>query len=256
MAVQVNFAQPVPDLVFKRALKSAEDAAFSSGLRSRHSIAISIPGGGVIPALQPQATSGRLYNALEEMPAGDQPVPAAVTEQLQITVSDITYRTWRYVSWRWQRDRVKSLVAAALSQTLDVVPIASVRLEYLDRFRFDGVPAEAEYTHLLRRDAKWLPPHIFEAGARWHAHTGKLLSSDAGVLRIAHVNVDVVDAQKSERWINIMTARENRPNLEAEHTLEGIFTDLDAMHDELIDLFRTLVTQQIADRIYLNGTPQ
>lgn len=263
MAISLRFGQPIPDLVLKRALKAGEDAAFQAGLRSRHTVTgFAIPAqiggpGAAAPPL-PVVPTGRIYNSLREMPTGDQPVPEAVIEQLQITNFDITYRTWSYVSWKWQSSRAKLLIADALKCIVGVVPVQAQRLEYLDRFRFDGPVDEVDVAAVLKDGGEWVAPHVFKRRGMWHSHTGAFLPNEKGtVQRLAQVHIDAFDDPTPTRWINVMTAREDREqNEEAEQSADTIFSDLDKLHEELIDLFGSLVTKEIADQIYLTGSKQ
>jgi hypothetical protein len=264
MAAVVNFAEPIPGLIFKKVLKASEDVAFSNGLRSRHSttggqMLLSVAADGsqsFVPA--PSVSQGRTFNSLLEL-SEDQPIPNRVAEQLQVTNSLVVYRTWQYVSWTWQLARMKELLGPSLSMAADVVFFASQRLEYLDRFRFDGESRSATVGDVLRPGSERLAPHIFSRTDLWHSHTGAYRPDDGTTKKLEQIHVDAVDdpiiGPSTTRWINLMTAREDRfSDREIDQTVDGVFANFDTMHGELIEILASVVTPGIADRIYLKGT--
>lgn len=262
MAAIVVFREQIPELPFKKILKASEDVAFAEGLRSRHSIqqGIEIQLSNGQPSIGSLPSSGRMFNSLEEM-SESQPTPARLVEQLQIMPNQVTYRTWRYISWSWQSNRLKQLMAPALEVASSLVQVATARLEYLDRFRFDGAVESANVADVLRRDSDKLAPHIFSRRDLWHSHSGAFLDDEGTTRRLEQVHVDALDdppfGDPRTRWINLMTARENRYRDESiEHTSAGLFATFDKMHDDLIRLASSVLTENMADRIYLEGSKQ
>jgi hypothetical protein len=260
MAAIVSFAEPIPDLVFKKALKISEDVAFSNGLRSRHphpggQFLLSVGADGSQNLMQAGLpTPGRIFNSILEL-SDDQPVSNRIAEQVQITNSFVAYRTWRYVSWTWQLARMKKLLEPSLSIANSVVFFGSQRLEYLDRFRFDGEAGSATVSDVLRSGSERLAPHIFSRTDLWHSHTGAYRPDDGTTKKLEQIHVDMIDdAPSSVRWINIMTAREDRFNdREVDQSVNGFFANFDTMHGELIEILASVLTPGISDRIYLKG---
>jgi hypothetical protein len=267
MAVVVTFTEPLPDRVLRKALQVSEAAAFDAGLKSRHSLqqVVLSPGaqGGVLPGLS--GMRGQMFNAQAESPDGP-PVPGRLSEQLQVEQSSLIYRTWKYVSWSWQIERMRELMMPALSVTQDVTSFGMQRLEYLDRFKFDGDPSTIEFSSLLRERSGLIAEHGFGRSELWHSYTGFFdPSQDASTKRLFQVNVDILDqpsdplspASPQMRWANILTAREDRlkPNEVDGRTRDAnmLFESFDLMHTELKDLFGKIVTDAVAERIYLMG---
>jgi hypothetical protein len=263
MAAVATFAQPIPQVALRRVLRVAEDAAFAAGLRSRHATQgmqfIVAPQGVALPAGGPQ---GFMFNAVFEDDDG-MPIPGRVAEQLQVDVNSIVYRTWRYVSWSWQVERMQSLMLPALTLAHDVASFATVRLEYLDRFWFDGEPEDAATSKLLRVACPQLAPHIFEERDLWHVHTGAFVRPDP-VKRLQQVLVDAINAPEPgqtagpmKRWVHITTAFEDRfPTELVDDPRERAsfpFDVLDDMHSGLKDLLASIITSTFAARIYLTG---
>ncbi len=146
MAAVVTFSEPIPHRVLARALRAADEVAIPAGLNSRHSTDtmqfIVGPQGISTPAVAPANVQGLRFNAIFKNGDGT-PVLGKIAEQLQVDANSIVYRTWRYVSWSWQLDRMRSLMASPFAAVSDVVSVMSTRLEYLDRFWFDGEPQDA-----------------------------------------------------------------------------------------------------------------
>jgi hypothetical protein len=263
MGALVTFSQPIPNLLLNKALKRSEDASFAAGLRSRAGtagVSVVIGSEGVSTGAAPPMY-GRIFNSLvegEEIAAG----PSRVAEQLQVTPIQVIYRTWSYVSWAWQIERMKLLMGPAISTVQDSVSFAVQRLEYLDRFRFAGDLSDTELTSLLRVGSPLIAPHVFSRTDLWHSHTGAFLPSPDGVKRLEQVHIDCIDEPAipapdtpKTRWINVMTAREDRFPTdgvdEPDRNGDSIFNRFDLLHSELKETFATVVTDDVARRIYL-----
>jgi hypothetical protein len=264
MAAVVTFAQAIPDLLLKRVLQDSEDAAFGLGLKSRHAIrGFQIPVGidatpqsGAVGAVQ-----GQFFNALLETPDGAPP-SAQIAEQLRVDQGAVVYRTWQYVSWKWQFERMRNLMAPALERAKSAVAFASIRLEYLDRFQFRGDATVADPKQLLRVDCPLIAPHVFSARDLWHSHTGSFLTTVDHYKRLQQVMIDAIDEPYPPqervppvRWVNITTALEDRltPPLTADQEIDitAIFQTLDTLHVSLKDILSSIITEKLAKRICL-----
>jgi uncharacterized protein (TIGR04255 family) len=259
MAVKVDFAELVPLPLLRRALRVAEEGAFAAGLRSRHTLGGQISGGsGVVLGV----IQGQIFNAGIET-VDSEPVPLKVSEQLQVDQTAITYRTWRYVSWSWQAERVKSLLLPVVDTVYGIVSIAHAQLEYLDRFRFDGPPNSAAVALLLKEGAPLVAPQIFSKSDLWHSHTGAYLPSGDQTKRLQTVNVDAINdpaqGDNMRRWVNIVTLRRDTFSADVVHeggpSSDKILELLNTMHTELKDLLGMLITDAMASRIYLRDAP-
>jgi hypothetical protein len=268
MAAVITFAQPVPDVALRKMLRAAEDVAFSAGLRSRHStqaMQLVIAPQGVSSTGPAGGLQGLMFNARFE---GEEEtsIPGRIAEQLQVDARSIIYRTWRYVSWSWQLERMRSLMTPAVTLAREVTAFATTRLEYLDRFWYDGDPREANTSELLRTDCPQLSPHIFGERDLWHVHTGAFLRSEPSK-RLQQVLVDALDGAETQpaesplrRWIHVTTALEDRFPTETalddpRENADFPFQVFDEMHSELKDLLASIITAVFANRIYLTGHP-
>lgn len=266
MAVVVTFSQPIPDMLLKRILRASEDIAVNMGLKSRHAVSalqFAFEAGGISQS-PASLNQGRIFSAHFEPPEGPL-MPSRLAEQLQIQHNAIIYRTWRYVSWTWQVERIRKLMSPAIEGVSSTVGQASIRLEYLDRFRYDGGNIESAISGLLRTDSPFIAPHVFSAVDLWHSHTGAFVTSGKQSKRLQQVMADAIDEPPPPqsgaapvRWVNITTAIEDRFNQSGENdeeiNLDAIFRNLDSMHILLKDVLESVITSEMAERIYLRGS--
>lgn len=266
MAVVVTFSQSIPDMLLKRILRDSEEVAKSMGLTSRHEVSgvqITMEAGSISQS-PASVNQGRIFSSYFETPDGPL-MPSRSAEQLQIQQNAIIYRTWRYVSWSWQVERMRKLMSPAIEGVSRTVGQASIRLEYLDRFRFDGNNTESIISELLRTDSPFVAPHVFSAVDLWHSHTGAFVQSGNRSKRLQQVMADAIDEPPLSqsgavpvRWVNITTAIEDRFDQSGENEVENNtdtnFQNLDSMHILLKDVLEAVITSEMAKRIYLRGS--
>ena len=269
MAAVLTFSEPIPIRLLSRALKLSEDAAFAAGLRSRHSmtgVQFTIGSRGVSAGAN-VPVRGQTFNA--SFPVGEEGPASRISEQLQVDQGAVIYRTWSYVSWDWQIKRMRELMSPALEVTKDAVAIGTQRLEYLDRFRFEGEIGEADVRAVLRADSRFVAPHVFTRTDLWHSHTGAFLPTADSAKRLIQVHIDALDDPPLEgglppgstqtRWIHLMTACEDRMQAgaidddDAERRLDTVFDRFGDQHSETKELFAAVVTDDVAERVSLRG---
>lgn len=267
MAVAILFGQPLTDRILTRVLNVGEESAFNNGLKSRHlahELQVTVDSTAATPQFKesPQLV-GRIYNALQQ---DDSARPAGrISEQLQIDARSIVYRTWNYVSWSWQLDRLSLLVKPALAPALDAVSIAKVRLEYLDRFMFTRDASAMNSWDILKPNSPYVTPAVYSSPSLWHCHSGQFLAGPNGEKWLLQANLDAVDqpdpaAQQggsSKRWLNIMTALEEHlaPSTDAGESPNpsAIVTMVDSLHEPLKAVLNEIISETMAQRIYLEA---
>lgn len=257
MAVVVTFGQIIPSLLLKRTLRIGEEAAVAAGLRGRHGLRQVMigPDGTTSPPVQ-----GQIFNSLADV--SDDSAPPQIAEQLHIAQDKVMYRTWRYVSWSWQFERIQKLLLPLISAVQDSVPISTQRFEYLDRFRWDGDSSQIDYSKILRADSPLIAPHVFSRPDLWHSYTGAFLPNGSDRKKVMQLQIDALDgpsptqaSSPQARWLHIMTAREDRFNMqevdEDQQQADIIGQTFDSMHGELKELLATLISDAMIERIYL-----
>jgi hypothetical protein len=264
MAVAVAFAEVIPTILFKRIIRLADEAAVRAGLRGRqNATSLQFTIGGP-PSASMAPTLGQVFNSFVEVGEGSV-VPNQVAEQLSVEQTQIVYRTWRYVSWEWQAERIGVLVLPLLAAAIESVPLASITMEYLDRFRFDAEDVSAaKYSAILREGSALIPPHVFLRNDLWHSNTGAIVPTDEGRKILEQVQIAVLDdapppvgSNKSHtRWLNITTTRDYRFALGVDvepPNPDVIRVALNHMHTELKQTLALIITDAMTKRIGLWG---
>ncbi len=265
MAVAISFAEPLPDLLFKKVLELTEPLAFAAGLRSRHltkGVPIAVSAGTQGFQLAASSIGGRIYNSVEQNVAPGEMPPTKVIEQLQVEQAAIYYRSWKYIPWTHQLSRLVPLFGPTLATLNGVVAVSSLRLEYLDRFIFDGPSTEANPAKLVKRPNVYVAEHIFSASDLWHCHTGSYFAGTASHKQLRQISLDALDQAKGltpeegiVRVINMRLAREERflDPLDPENVLDSTILGkkLDEMHLGLKQDLEALILDEFVARIRL-----
>ena len=255
MAAAVTFAEPLTSVVYRKFLQAAEEAAFNAGLKSRHvtgNLQFKVGSDGRPIPQRSDQNYGRIFNSTSESDGG-----ASVSEQLQIEPTSNVYRTWNYTSWGTILERLSELLSIPLDLAASATTIATIRLEYLDRFRFDGNISLDDARSALAEKSPWLSPHVYEREGQWHCHTGAFLPVASGKEWLLQVRVDATDEPTLDspvsvpvRWLNISTAFEKRltdTDLEPVAALQ-VF---DEFHRPLKGVLEQIISPDLSTRIFL-----
>jgi hypothetical protein len=261
MALAITFAEPIPAPMFRKAFAAAEGAATAAGLLHRqplmNGIQFSVVNGVMQPAQQ-APSGGGIFSSYYENDLALSAISSQPLEQVQIESSNIVYRTWNYVSWSWQRDRYFELLSKAFETIDGMVAPAAIRLEYQDRFFFDGNPHDADPATLLKAGSRYVAPHVFDERGVWHSHTGSFLDGADVSRKLLQINIDANtegEREGSRRWVTITTSRENRFSTNFDESVpfsaELIGNVIDLQHAELIDALAATISGKTASQIYL-----
>lgn len=205
-------------------------------------------------AQSPQAAvAGRNFQILDENQA---------REEIQIHRARFVYSSLIYSGWDAHRARALALLEQYLSLALPLTNVRIVKLEYWDRFVFDGLPAEATYEELLRPNSPYLPGFPANTRELWHSHVGFFLPEPSR--RLINVNVDVIDLIEASsdghpmgdaalrRSVGLYTlAQDSLAQDASPATADEAISTLDALHTILKETFSAVITAEAADRISL-----
>lgn len=212
--------------------------------------------GGPVPPFQ-FVVSGRTFQSLN---GGE------LREEVQVQRRRLAYSATIYNGWEAHRGRALTLLGPYLDRVLPMVNVETVKLEYWDRFVFDGPGPEAAFGELLHADSRYLPGFAFTTDQLWHSHVGHFMPAADGVRRLINVNVDVIDlldpvvsgqlpgAPAPRRSVGVYTMAQDSlgeglsPNASA-----GTVSMLDELHTILKAVFGDVITAEAADRIALNA---
>jgi hypothetical protein len=156
-----------------------------------------------------------------------------------------------------------NLMKPSVDLALELVPLQVIKLEYWDRFVFDGPSSEVDYKDLLKPNSRYVSGLPVGMKELWHSHVGLFAPAGDFQRRLIHLNLDVIDVA-DVKLPSIGQALEQRRSVGiysmAQDTLDianGLLdsaplpTKLDDMHEALKDVLREVITEQAAKRIGL-----
>lgn len=169
-------------------------------------IAGGVPAGHPIVGAQPiSGVAARTFRSL---------VGSQVWEEISLSPTRFVYLSTRYDHWLPFRQRAYDLLETVLDQALQVVDLPIIKVEYWDRFTFDGQPSEVNYRDLLNQQSKYMPSFYFDLGELWHSHVGLFVPATQRGKRLINLNVDAFDFAdaatprcSSARWASIPWGR-------------------------------------------------
>lgn len=176
-------------------------------------------------------------------------------ETLILENNALVYETSQYSSWKNFIDRFDQVGRPTLSDVLNVTDLASLSLEYIDRFVFDGDASKARPDELFKNVSENL--HVDAACGRelWHLHKG-WFETTKNLRLLINQNFDAQSGQLADgtqlRSVQVFTKTEFRPDQEG-IDFEGIQAHLDIMHDRSIDLFADVLKSEMLPHVGLNG---
>jgi len=275
VSLTLIFAEPVPQRLWIDILREATNSLPSLGLDNISeavalvSIGIAQPNLGVpagIPLDGMASGEGDASQPSRSRIFRSRAAPAAY-EEVNLRREAFVYQTGLYSRWGGFKERAFSLVGPSFDLALAQVDVRQVKLEYWDRFVFDGSLDEVTYAGLLRADSPYLPRFQNETTSLWHTHIGQFVPPGSSARRLINLNVDALDLRDlvtrpeakmaDRRSVGIYTLAQDDLHADgAPRDSRGITATIDEMHGALKEVFRQAVTDEIAERISLDGGPR
>ena len=251
MGAYVEFADPLPERSVRAALKTLELKAYELGLTSavnstRLQFKITVDG----TTSEEPTVGGRIFTRRAD--AEEELADSKALEQVRLDGERLVYRTWDYISWEWHSERIQALFKPCLAVLDPIVVFSAVGMEYLDRFKCTGSVAGGNLEALLRTDSDLLAPHIFKAKSLFHSHTGAFVNDDPVNRQLQTCQVDAIDDDEGQRWVNITTKHEYRFSSEATENADALLVYAE-QHTNLKDMLAKIITAEQANRIYLKA---
>jgi uncharacterized protein (TIGR04255 family) len=246
----IAFAQELPAKAFQRVLERARANFRNAGLESMGTPAFSI---------QVDIASGRT-TPLE----GHRPSIFATSDQAMqfiVAPNNLSVRTGRYVRWQPFTGQIEELMLPLMDGYIDVVSIASIQLEYVDRFLWTGDWTSFNWRDLLKEDGMFVAGRASGARAQWHTHSG-WFDEISGGRRLVNVNIDVADIVRSDGVfpsIAILTLmRDVVPEQVVGQEVRygdrvSVQSGLEQLHNQLKALLGQIITAPMAQRIGLTS---
>jgi uncharacterized protein (TIGR04255 family) len=241
-AVSFAFRPPVPEKAFQRIREKAHAVMAARGLR---------PG--------PSPTGININPATGQITpiTGGPSLFISDDGQTQILIAPeaISITTNQYLRWANMRAQVESVLKALQSEYSDIVNLFAFKVEYWDRFNWNGDWANFDVSKLLTAT------DLVNARARvsereWHSHAGWFTYLD-GFRRLTNVNVDVQGlvhpGAGDQPTVGIYTMLQDEAYGAAQELFEQqpLLPRTDELHNELKDLLSAMLAPEIAHRIGL-----
>ena len=252
-----QFKEAVPTkrwhtLVNSASSKLAQDFGFGHSFETVEFNVPSIVGQQVVWQGGPSpAPTGRAFQIIQG---------AEWLEEVNLQRTRFVYSATRYTRWQAFRTRTSGILSQYLKLALEDVDLALVKLEYWDRFVFDGKATEANYETLFNANSKYVSQFALSAPDLWHSHVGYFVPAPTGK-RLVNLNIDLIDLNESNllpgsevttrRSAGLYSMVQNTIELQFE-ALEDVYADMDRLHTMLIDIMRDVVTPQVAKQISLS----
>ncbi|MFN9476405.1 TIGR04255 family protein [Acidovorax sp.] len=257
VVISVHFANVLPEEVLRAG--AASMLQFKKELGGQQDITgvnLSLGPGGVAPMVLP-SFQGQARFATDN--AG------VLLKELRLEAQAIVFRSQRYTRWNALWKEAGKYLEALLACAGDA-QIASLNLQYTDKFLWQSSPGSCRSDLLLRRDSPFVAPRIFDAGDLWHCHSGRFERLNDAVQRLEIVDLDCIDEGPEQpgteptRAVLITTSvsdRFNRPgyhavDFPARQALAGINEVFNNLHTQVKSVFSQIITDEISDSIGMN----
>jgi uncharacterized protein (TIGR04255 family) len=270
VALTFQFQELVPQKAWTAILRNSTTELPNLGFSQ------SIRGIQIVTQLSQQIPSGKAQPI-----AGISPLPEAFGRSFQLIANGrveaevilernfIAYSSTQYSGWAKYKERCLSLISKSLNEAMITVNIQLVKLEYWDRFVYDGPVGDANYLTLLNANSRYLPSFGPTQGNLWHSHVGFFAPADKAK-RLINFNVDVLDLVEPSfrpkvdaalgqpmRSVGLFSmAQDTFDHSAAPETSEQAISTLDDMHTTLKELLGDVITPEAANRISLNAGAQ
>lgn len=180
--ITVIFDQPLPEKIYIRLRDDVVASLRRVGLtpRTQQSLSFTVDAqtGRIIPQANPPV--GPMHFGSNDGAA-----------QLFYAPNSLVWHTNRYIRWRPFFSQYESVASFILENFLQSVSIASLQIEYWDRFLWTGDWASVNYDHLLDAGARVARPPAHSL-KEWHSHAGWFERADE-LRRLINLNLDVAE---------------------------------------------------------------
>ena len=171
-----------------------------------------------------------------------------------ILVNCLEYTRWDEV-WR----KAKSFVQRALPYFSEDNQIISFQLQYIDLFRWHGVPDEIDFQELLRSPSKYVPDMAWDKGAIWHLHLGWFIPIQNPVsgrlLERTHLDAVFAEGDATTKIDSVLRLDLTESVHKPDQVLDGPEPVVDRVYDYLHlrhkEIFGEFLSEQMCKRIGL-----
>jgi uncharacterized protein (TIGR04255 family) len=249
-ATTIYFDQQLPAKVFQKVIERADALFRNAGYERGGAFGVNV-----------DAATGQVSPIGESISPANYVSPDRSNNFL-VTSNALSMQTGRYVRWEPFIGQFEELMVPLVSLSADVVSIAGIQLDYLDRFFWTGNWENFDWRGLLQDKSDFVTDMARRTGRQWHCHSGWFEECVAPIRRLVNVNIDVVDAirlghPEPSPSISILTLfRDHIPVAPGQPVSTGIqsatlVAALGELHRDLKILLSRIITAAAAERIGL-----
>lgn len=242
----VRYNSVLPEKFLRKLSVDGESERLSLGFnntnsREGHQIAFG-------PGVQNTIPSEQQYFGWDwqKLSTNNSPLEILVQEDRSLIYESLEYSRWGEFSERFGKVSNPFLEAAS-----EVVDVASVSLEYVDRFVFEGAPEKADPTLALKNLENVVEGEALTGRKLWHFHRGWFERlDDENVL--VNQNIDAQDGTVPEgnsvRSLQIFTKTELRL-VPGSFSLVWLQNSLQSLHKRSKEVFAQNLTDDLIEKI-------
>jgi len=182
--------------------------------------------------------------------------------ELRIEQTSLTFIVTRYTRWAAVWSQASRYFDALIPLYSEHAGLASISVNYVDKFVWSGDFNDCKPSYLLRASSKYLCPHVYTAEDFWHSHTGVFMREDEYTRRLLNVNVDYLDETRLEQThrivaiTTVLTDQLNQPGytpstLKQEENIDFIKSQMHSLHILGKEVFGNIINDTMSNRIAL-----
>lgn len=254
VALTIRFAEPINSKVGKRISDELERAARPEGFIDKQPLQqfqIDVS----TQAVRPTVASGMALQHMSVMRNHVGFVEPTLVRQLVVQPEQLVLQIHHYRSWEKEWEAAVKMLSPALGLAAPVAQVASLRLEYLNRFIFDGNDEDVIAAGLLN-SSQWLAGLSLTSTDFWHSHSGRFDDHVGTTRRLTQVNADMQTLNLSHplqgrRTLSLMLAVERQfsgTGMDAEEAdiTPKVDENFRALHDDIHHLFKEIIDSKFA----------
>lgn len=204
--------------------------------------------------VQTAGGEGRIYQVLDGVD---------LREEVHLFRDRLVYNATRYAGWASFWGRIESLILPLFEDFNALVNPSIAKLEYWDRFNFDGNPSDVNFRELISPISKYMPAFLAESTDLVHAHIGYFDAAPAGHKRLVNANADAIDLMvpssegelKPVRSLGLYSLVQDQLTQDRGSVFgkPELISTFDELHTTLKDVVGDIITSDMADRISLKA---
>lgn len=246
VALGVGISQALGDAELSAVLGTAEQfKAELPGVQQLQTITI----GALAAAPSPRGPTGKQFSRMR--PDG------SAESELRLDRNGIAFRTTAYTRWPAIWEQARKYFEVLLPMYFAGGEIASIALNYVDKFYWDGDLSQMRPDALLRGASPYVCPHVYEATNMWHSYTGAFRQAGAAIKRLVNINLDCIDEpqpaqRRSVTITTVLTDLLNQPGYaQTKASIEFFCSRATQLHADNKLILGEILTEEMCHRIGL-----